>query len=1075
MSYFDDLIEARDNKLPSQLWKLNLNNTEIEILIQVLNEGFDSGHYQHLGREACLLCAVWWNRKYNGGSHQWERILTDMGIAGRHSPKIIALCKQTLLQRQLNLILYRSENKRRMFLESLLVQGGLPMQGITELKENTNVFRQYFLALINEYSDLSIKDWTDISIAKTIAGRWLHSKTFLNNDTFFEFSLEVVKSFFMNDDTFADNKEILNIINWIKEQRGKQRSACQSQFKVNWEFRREGKQIITYYSLSIPSSFELPPHDNETLPNEISYYMNGQLIASYHKQGNKMYLLPGSPELKHRKWDSSKGSLTLQKKTEFDQITSELLINNEAPLLEEPLMLQFKSGYWIIKSDANITDFACLMPCAWQMQANFRMEEVTVNEQPYLWSVICWDKLNTETLDFIHSESGEKITCSKKVSEYSASLFLSPPAWVENTSMPICCNINDLREKIRIYHNEQLLPIRDIQMSYTVDRSLTSLKYTKGGLPDGLILFKVTLPDGQIQKFRFYNLNQLCYRHIDDTSFELSWAAGTVRPYNEQHLLTTANKYQITNTNSTSIFTPICFKLCPIGKYHTLDINITSPKQANDFIDSTNQILENNYPIAITDLYKYKLFTSRQQTLKIALFEENYATQTTPIIIRKTIYNIPSGKYSLDYYKDIINKFFAISGFNDWRYFVEMKVLNKTIRIYRYNYHTEEASHEVYGLGIQITKQSKSVRDLHLKAIAIDPPRESILYHDEIDLQEAPDRPGFYYITPSSETFDYLYIIFSVDTEAQIQPYVLNLCKKMDVETRNKNKRESIEAIKNTLEGIGCTEEETRNIWSDVWFHMDLAKRYHLSYNTFNCFVAIQSSPNLMAEFCTQLASSNLSVAYDESSLLEELIRFEEDLGVSFHYVPQQSWHKAKLSLSRQYQKIRRILLTGKEEEEAFIQEKFEFLYRLLVIQFGETEGAALYNSFLFGISYRPDPGRKFETDRNYYLQRVNQSIKGIDSLSTPTGLFFSGINYHPFSPFSQIQGDVIKKLQYMALILPQCAVLYATGKFPNIWEYSDTNLFIRRMLNYMRIYANDVYNDIFLTAFSQNNNNTSL
>ena len=92
MSYIDTLLQKRNDSAATPFWKLHIDEEELAGLIEYIKAEVSSvpfyalslserkRRYLSFDREACLLYAIWWSRKYDGGKQRWEEALADFGI-----------------------------------------------------------------------------------------------------------------------------------------------------------------------------------------------------------------------------------------------------------------------------------------------------------------------------------------------------------------------------------------------------------------------------------------------------------------------------------------------------------------------------------------------------------------------------------------------------------------------------------------------------------------------------------------------------------------------------------------------------------------------------------------------------------------------------------------------------------------------------------------------------------------------------------------------------------------------------------------------------------------------------------
>ena len=164
--------------------------------------------------------------------------------------------------------------------------------------------------------------------------------------------------------------------------------------------------------------------------------------------------------------------------------------------------------------------------------------------------------------------------------------------------------------------------------------------------------------------------------------------------------------------------------------------------------------------------------------------------------------------------------------------------------------------------GVKITDKGTPVSGLTLSAIILNCNRSSELYGQIIGMKEDLNNEGVYHPDTESLKADdcgsSAFLVFSTEKNSLVRPYALYLYDELNVEQRNKLKRESIEKIGRLLRYEDCDPEEYEQEWHDVKLCTELAVDHNLPFTTFNCFFSIQSDPDLLAEFCYRALKFNI-------------------------------------------------------------------------------------------------------------------------------------------------------------------------------------------------------------------------
>lgn len=1093
MSYFDVLLQKRGLTEPTSFWKLNIQDEEIDELIDyihgVLSENSldwvsrreKNNFFRSFDREACLMYALWWNRKYDGRKVSWSRPFEDFNIDDKYLNIVKdAVIRELINNRRLKITVYRSDSNSHMYLQSVLAQGGLPMSLMNG--DNCTSFENFLFYLISEYEEMDVRDWTNVSIAQRLADKYLNNKTFINSEAVLEFAMEIVKAYICNDDTaFSNYEEIKTIIAHIREKRGKLEKQDRKFFKINWELRFESDKLNLFYSVMVPNEIIIK---NDTIANNnhvittVSYYIANRLIGVYHRQGSRFLLMPGTSTKSKTKWDASVGHLTLIRKIGNEISEEHSLINSTPPYLEEPLLLQFKSGSWVPKHIKNNDTFACLAPETWTCDKLSSCNQFIYNNVKYCLFDVDWNRIEGSKLVFNNKQTNEEVCLDNNISSYSVSFIPSIPSWIENSSAPIVINCDDIKKCFLCFENDSPCSRNGFKFLYKSLNESTFNKYSGGYLPCGLIKMKVICPDGGYHKvFSFYNIKGLNYQRVSNDTLKIDFTHGSYALLAGQEVtkLMDNSSYQILDTKSLKGFAPIKFRFYVDGIREFIDIGFTSPIQMSCFIDNAGNILEKGFPVSMSELYKFKVNLSDASNLVLSYWGKTDGN-FKKCMVKKNIH-LKAGRYSLDMFKDDIDRLVCMCGFNDYRKYLTLKIAktDAEIIIRRDSYQAQQFRDSEGNMGLLVKRNIKAASGLHLRAIAINALKESPLYHkDDIVLLE-PRSDGMYFlpVLEDEEIKDFIVFTDNVHSEGSMPAFLFNIENDMDKSLRDQNKRSSIEHIASSL--FQNDDEE----WKNIWFYMDIVIKYRLSYyNSFNSFFAIVNNPSLLVSFLVRLTTSELMQQYDKNTIVEELQRMEKELSFRFHYLPSIFWIKEFKQLQNLYEtQIKNIQVLANQYNSSidFADQRFILLKELLLKQFGDENMPKVYYSLL-GHTWPTIPS--FANYEREYLMKINDALEDFDSLRTPDGLRFANVEYikNLKSWNSYEDTAIIQKLQYLAIVLPQCAAQYAHGGNHGLWNYlsddldeskriNSCNEFTRRMINYMSIYATQAYNELFITA----------
>lgn len=1095
MTYIDSLLEKRNITVATPFWKLHINESELEELLKFIRMSVGGLHlddansskrrelYKQFDREACLMYALWWSHKYDGGKQSWDEPLEDFNIESKYYNYIKeAVLNELKNNKRLPITIFRSKANFHMYLQSILAQGGLPMQLMNG--DNISSFENFLYNLISVYENMDMRDWTNISIAQTLAEKYLNNGTLKESDAVLEFAIEIVKAYFNDDDNvFSDYEEIRTIISRIRKKRGIVKKQERKYFRVNWEFEIIKDSIELFYTIAVPYEIQLEEHAMKHLDGSdvstVSYYVANRLVGTYHRQGTKYILMPGTSSSQKVKVDASMRYLSLIRKIKNELFEERSLINSAPPYMDEPIILQFKNGNWIPKQIKNNDTFACIAPKNWKCDQVCIKGEYKYNGLVYNWFDIDWNQLNENRLVFKNEESGESVCLDNIISSYNVSFAPRMQEWIEESSKSIVVNNDDIRKCMICFIDETKCSHQSFKFFYRTERDIEFVKYTGGMLPSGHITLKVVFPtEGQSKTFSFFNINGLSYERVNNDTIKIGYKYGQYALLANQNIdKLNSDTYRLMKTDNTAAFAPIRFRLLTDGASDTIDIGFTSPIQKSCFIDEFGKILDSGFPISLTELHKYKINLSENACVILSYFEKT--AYNTKYCTTKHKLHLPQGRYPLDMMKDEIDRLICINGFNDYRKYLTIKIAHTDaeIKIRRNSYRAQQCEGPDGIKGIKVTREGSPVSDLPIFAIAVNAPKDSPLYHkDDIKMIERIN-DGCYFLPELEDKTIKEFVVFSDNnfTESNMLAFFLNLGEDMDKVSRDQNKRKSISHIKNLL--LAGDEDE----WNNTWFYMDIVIKFRLSYfNSFNTFLAIANNPNLLSAFLIRLSNSYLMNEYDENTIVNELQKMEKELSFRFHYLPSECWKNEFERMGKQYEALISefpALAKTLGEKEDFAFKSFHLFEELIVRQFGEGSKYLLFPLLGNSLAYK----KEYKSQDSYYFMKINDALEDFDKLKTPDGLRFPRVEHHNLRPWNSYHSEnIIQKLQYLAIVLPQCAAQYVHGAYLNLWEYlpedSDENRrintcneFIRRMINYMSIYASETYNELFVTALLNN------
>lgn len=1059
-TFIDKLLEKRGLQSAIPFWELKVTEDELKELIKyiqselgsarfdILNKQERKQRYKEFDRELCLMYALWWNHSYSGGGEKWESALRSFSIPNTYRGWIEEAVKLELTyNKRLNIPLFYIQNRAR-YIDSVLAQGGLPMR-LMQREDVSSSYENYLYHLISEYEDIDEHDWHKIDKAEDLAKKYLPNQTLQNSDAFLAFSMEIVKSYIDRNTFFDGYDNIRQIIERLRE-RGLRQRTEKKNFKINWAFRIIGNQIKLLYSLDVPEKIT---RNDEV--DYLSFYLEDCLVGYYQKRDENTYnRMPQTSFKGWKEWNKLNKGLSFKKKT-ANGIFEESLLNSEPPFIGEPVLLQYHGeNMWSTKSNGDGNGLGCLFTMLWNCPDVIDAIELNIDGEIFMWKELSFIDLRNHPLCFRNVTTQEEITLDGSRSTFFFSFSPITKEWIESSSKSVLMFDGDVRSLFKCYQDDEPCNRNNLRFCYKTNINNEYINYTGVNLPEGTIYMKVVAPDDHSRTFSFFNIKDLSYNQINQNTIQINYGNGTCVLMAEQNVEESEDgTYHLIENESLNGFAPIWFRLYPRDNDNDyLDIGLRSPLQQSCFFDSEGRILSPNYYLSINELYKFHVNLEKSTIIKISY----YSTQNDRLIclVRKEV-RLPNGRYPLDVLKEDVERLFWMYGFDDYRKYVSLRIngTDSEIKIRRYTYLAQEYQREDK-IEVLVTKNNEPAKDIQLYAMAINASEDSPLYQQIIEMNN--DGEGYYSIPKIEGNQETEYVVFTNNrnTNKRMLPYYLNTGTSLTIEERNQNKRESIEHIYELLRS------NDENEWNMLWRYLEITIENKLPYShSFNCFRAIANDPYLLASFLVRISSFT---RFSEEEIIYELQRMEKDLSFGFHYLPIACWQQEKLRIEAIYDNIPQSVKETIGEKDVYVSSNFRYLKALFERRFGDER---IFIERKLGLGEQLIPPISF-FPLTYYQEKINNAFVDFDVFNEEIRpLWFARVE---LPCILQRNYTIPQLMQYMAIVLPQCAAQYAHGADMELWNYNPDapyKYFIRRMINYMSVYVPEAYNELFTIA----------
>lgn len=149
-NYIDELLQSRGlTECPTPLWRLKIKDEEyVELkkrLVEAANDTKNS--FFSCCKDCALFYAQFWRREYSSGAHSKQMVYDALGATTSRDFSDALYSAAKVGARALRIELYKGD--RSDYLNSLLYQGGLPMNLISKEGTNTN-WDRFMRGLVNK-------------------------------------------------------------------------------------------------------------------------------------------------------------------------------------------------------------------------------------------------------------------------------------------------------------------------------------------------------------------------------------------------------------------------------------------------------------------------------------------------------------------------------------------------------------------------------------------------------------------------------------------------------------------------------------------------------------------------------------------------------------------------------------------------------------------------------------------------------------------------------------------------------------------------------------------------------------
>lgn len=861
MSEFDKILISRSIKNHSghPLWKFQLSDDEFRQLKTSFSLCENKKKINPV--DSALYFAEWWKRCYNGGKPSKEIIFQSLGSTVE---KIID-CEDFFKKAKtgaeiLGVKWLKKQNV--LFFRTLLLQGGLPIQHISE---NEGSYKNFLLAVLEEQPE-TIEDFmfqTQITNLLPPSSR---------NDIVYENCLEIVKSILNDENTYDDllnsNRALTKITKELKDRKVHlQKKERVSKIQNYWLLNIDNQTTSLSLRLGLANNYTKESLEHilgfEVTEKNYQFFINDQLVCVFQKMLSGNYKTDWNNQLS-QEWTNENLLPNCYVIVNDNKIEVKDFITLIPDFSESTLWTPFSDNEWrLIKGNStNSETAAVLFPETWKSQQE--SEILNVFGLNFNW-------LKFEGQIKIFNCLHERFYTSH-VSSFDWTIVSQNPKWMVKSNMVIVQSI----PKIIVYNDQnEILKSNDYEV-FLKTKSADEWENIKelNQIPVGCIDMKI-VRDQTIAYDCFYNIGNLkidfqkqnissAELSISNVGFDFNIKETPILQVFEQ---TKNQAYQLTlDTLHNKIPNNILASLKK-GKSKSLYFEITSPFVGMTLIDQEGKIIPDETHLTFNHLHGIRILSQTNESV-IIKFKN---IQRPEVIISKELL---LKAQPLVYFRDELIRLYYLADAMNHENMVSIELQKDGICK---QYFLKGFTHS---LNVENQSQGKfSLRnsddDLSLYAVPLNCSAENInlipLFKEENN----------YTITKTNFTNQYI-IISSYEKNRHLMPRFVNTDK--DFQGLGKNER--IELYHNQL---NCSDFNS-NIWKEVLAYFNICINQNIPFSTFDQLRAVSRSSAVASRVFFFLGINHTN----PDEFIQRIIpEFEKDLGFCFHWVKKEDWEDA--------------------------------------------------------------------------------------------------------------------------------------------------------------------------------------
>ncbi|MCD9854524.1 hypothetical protein LUD75_07390 [Epilithonimonas sp. JDS] len=858
MSEFDKILISRNikNHFGNPLWKFQLSNTEFQQLKTSFSLCENKNRINPI--DTALYFAEWWKRCYNGGKPSKEVIFQSLGSTVEKIIDCESFFKKAKTGAEILGVKWLKK-QNVLFFRTLLLQGGLPIQHISE---NEGSYKNFLLAVLEEQPE-SIEDFM---FQPQITNLLPPSS---RNDIVYENCLEIVKSILNDENTYDDllnsNVAITKITKELRDRKVHlQKKERVSKIQNYWLLNSDPQKTNLSLRLGLGAHYTKESLEHilgfEVTEKSYQFFINDQLVCVFQRMLSGNYKTDWNNQLS-QDWTNENllpncYVIVNDKKIEVKDFIT-LIPDFSEPTLWAP----FSDNEWrLIKGNStNSETAAVLFPETWKYQRE--SEVLSIFNLNFNW-------VRFEGQIEISNDSFTRHYTSN-VCSFDWTIISQNPKWMVKSNMVVVQSI----PKIIVYNDQnEILKLNDYEI-FLKTKSAKEWDNIKelNQIPAGCIDLKI-LRDQTIAYDCFYNLGNLRIdfqnQSISSAELSISNASFDVKiketPILQVFEQSKNQSYKLSvDTLHNKIPNSILASLKK-GNSKSLYFEIASPFVGMTLIDQDGKIIPEKTHLTFNHLHGIRILSQTNETV-IIKFKNILRPE---VIISKELHLKAQPLIS---FRDELIRLYYLADAMNHENMVSIELQKDGICR---QYFLKGFTHS---LNVEHQSQGKlslwnSDDDLSLYAVPLNCSAE------KINLIPLFREDNNYTITQTNFTSQYI-IISSYEKNRHLMPRFVNT----DNDFQGIGKNERIELYHNQLN----SSDFNSNIWKEVLAYFTICINQNIPFSTFDQLRAVSRSSAVASRVFFFLGINHIN----PDEFIQRIIpEFEKDLGFCFHWVKKEDW-----------------------------------------------------------------------------------------------------------------------------------------------------------------------------------------